>query len=612
MRVLFCLAYPGYLRYYDSTIGLLAERGNEVNVIFEQPGKQPEGIKALPAHANIRLLDRFPPRSPVWTSIPAEVRRVADFARYLDPQLSHADYLRRRAVRVMHPSLIGLERVPVLPAPVHRGVTGVFQECERATPVLSGFRRFLQDLAPDVVFVSPVIIPSSRQPDLIKAAHALGIPTVMGVASWDHLSSKGILRVLPDFVTLWNDVQRREAESLHGVPRSRIALTGAQPWDRWFEREPSTTREEFCAKVGLRSDRRLVLFVGSTQSISMPTAELEFVREWIRALRASDNPTLRDVGVLIRPHPYNPGLWRDADLSEFGEAVVWPRDGANPVDEEDRAGYFDSLHHASAVVGINTSAMMEAAVARRPVLTVRSGRFTDSQAGTVHFNYLLPEHGGFVRVAQELDEHVAQLTHVIEQPDQVQTDIERFLRSFVRPQGLQRPSTPILVDAIEVAGLKGRQRESRMPVRRYPLRGALWAAGATGIVVGQRFMLTSGAMAACARIVGLAERGTAAIELGSHRLGAGLRAADRLTPGGHGPLERTGARVQKRGRRFAKRTRVRVHAANAGAQGRIKLVHNREKEKVRRRREARRLRSIQVRPGWSPDQPLPKGEVVEQ
>jgi hypothetical protein len=610
MRVLACLAYPGYLRYYDSTIRLLAERGNDVDVLFEQPGKQPEGIKALPAHPNIRVLDRLPPRSPVWTSIPAETRRVADFVRYLDPQFSDAEYLRRRAVRVMHPSLSSLERLPVLPEDVHRGVTGIFEAFERATPVLANFRTFLEDLEPDVLFISPVMIPSSRQPDLIKAAKALGIPTVMGVASWDHLSSKGVLRVLPDLVVMWNDVQRREAEALHGVPSSRIVLTGAQPWDRWFEREPSTSREEFCEKVGLRPDRRFVLFVGSTQSISMPTAELEFVTEWIAALREST--ALREVGVLIRPHPYNPGLWRDADLSALGEAAVWPRDGANPVDEDDRADYFDSLYYASAVVGINTSAMMEAAITRRPVLTVRSDRFSDSQGGTMHFNYLLPEHGGFVRVAKKMEDHVKQLAEVIHRPEAAQADIERFLRSFVRPQGLARPSTPIIVDAIEAAGYAGADPAPSMPPARYPLRGALWGLGVAGLFMGERTILTRGAMAACSRAAASAERGTAALDHATRRLATGLRMADRLVSDREGPLGWGGSRVDEHGRQLAARLRRRVRVVDARAQGQIKRLHNREKDKARHRREVRRLRSLEVRPGFAPGPEVAGGEVVEK
>ena len=47
MKFLFILQYPGYLRYFDSVIRLLAERGHSVALGFDSPHKQPEGADAL-------------------------------------------------------------------------------------------------------------------------------------------------------------------------------------------------------------------------------------------------------------------------------------------------------------------------------------------------------------------------------------------------------------------------------------------------------------------------------------------------------------------------------------------------------------------------------------
>ena len=62
--------------------------------------------------------------------------------------------------------------------------------------------------------------------------------------------------------------------------------------------------------------------------------------------------------------------------------------------------FFECLHHARAVVALNTSAELEAGIVGRPVYTVLStDAAADGQANTVHFNYLLREHGGFVHYA---------------------------------------------------------------------------------------------------------------------------------------------------------------------------------------------------------------------
>ena len=61
--------------------------------------------------------------------------------------------------------------------------------------------------------------------------------------------------------------------------------------------------------------------------------------------------------------------------------------------------FYECLHHADAVVALNTSAELEAGIAGRPVLTVlATGAAADGQAHTLHFDYLLREHGGFVQI----------------------------------------------------------------------------------------------------------------------------------------------------------------------------------------------------------------------
>jgi hypothetical protein len=117
------------------------------------------------------------------------------------------------------------------------------------------------------------------------------------------------------------------------------------------------------------------------------------------------------------------------------------------VTDDARADFFDSLVHSAAVVGINTTAMIEAAIVGKSVLTVLAPGF--AQENTLHFDYLLEENGGFLHVAPSLGEHVGQLVHVLDENDEGAARRRAFVESFVRPHGLDRPATPILADAIE-------------------------------------------------------------------------------------------------------------------------------------------------------------------
>lgn len=479
LRILFDLEYPGYLRYFDSVVDELGARGHHVEVWFENPLKQAEGLEAL---------DRAPGDVVAGGAVPTveSARRpwsrmhrgLSSFLRYQDPRFGDADYLRDRAASRLPATLRLLRRVRTLPAPLVGSLLARLLELEQAMPVSEARAEFVRERAPDVVVASPFCFFSGAQADLAAAAQDAGVPTVAAVASWDNLTTKGLIRGRPEQVLVWNEAQAQEAVDLHGVERGRVVVTGAQPFDKWFAREPSLDADAFADRVGLPRGVPYLLFVGSTASISAPHAEQEFVRRWLGELRRSRHARLRGLAVLIRPHPFNSLHWDDADLSELRDVVVWPREGANPVDEGDRDDYYHSIYHSTAVVGINTSAMLEAAIVGRPVFTVTPDDFRDTQRGTLHFRYLLPENGGFLRVAGSLEEHLEQLQATLDDPAAAAGEAIRFVASFIRPHGLGTRATPLVADAVEAAARAGALPPVAAPVRARVLARAFVAADA--------------------------------------------------------------------------------------------------------------------------------------
>jgi hypothetical protein len=466
--------YPGYLRYFDSVIRLLAARGHHIDLVFDNPDKQSEGTEALgDMEGSVEVLGRMPIRGDIWAIVARTVRGTLDYARYLHPDFADTPYLRDRMRTALPPIFSFLGRRDTSSVGFLRRLMAVLRQCERAIPSSSVIEALIRRSRPDAVLVTPLVTDRSPQVDVVTSAQALGIPAALCVASWDHLTTKGLIRVQPDLVSVWNEEQKSEALAYHDIPASSIVVSGAQPFDRWFERRP-TGHEEFCRKVGLPIDRPYVLFVGSTASISAPDAELTFVRRWITALRA--HPALSNISILVRPHPFNSRHWSDADIGDLPNVAVYPH-WANPVNEADRQDYFDSLYHSEAVVGINTTAMIEAAIVGRTVHSVLADEFKDTQGGTLHFRYLLAENGGFLRVATSLPEHAAQVAETLASPQIGRDACARFVRTFVRPHGIDVPTTPILADALERLAGSSRSRAT-MPITHYPLSALLWIGGA--------------------------------------------------------------------------------------------------------------------------------------
>jgi hypothetical protein len=479
LRFLFVMQYPGYLRYFDSTVRLLAARGHHVDITFDTPRKQAEGAEALEGLAgSVDVLGQTPAREGPWATVAGAVRGTIDYVRYLHPMFADAPYLRDRMRKTLPPVFAFFAKWDTASRAATQALVRTLTTMERAIPSSWIIELFIGSRQPDAVLVTPLVTDRCPQVDLIKGAQALGIPAALCVASWDHLTTKGLIRVEPDLVSVWNDEQKKEAIEFHGTPPGSITVTGAQPFDRWFERIP-TDRVAFCHKVGLPPERPFVLFAGSTASISSPDAELLFVRRWIEALRRE--PDLARVSVLVRPHPYNSRHWSDVDFADLPGVVVYPRT-ANPVNEADRQDYFDSLHHSEAVVGVNTTAMVEAAIVGRTVHSVLADEFKDTQSGTLHFRYLLAENGGFLRVAPDLTAHARQLVETLRSPEMGRDACARFVATFIRPHGIGVASTPILVDALERLARSGRRPVRRVPLLLYPLSALVWSVGVVDLM----------------------------------------------------------------------------------------------------------------------------------
>ena len=341
------------------------------------------------------------------------------------------------------------------------------------------------------MLVTPLVDLGSDQADYLKSARALGIRTGLCVHSWDNLTNKGLIRIKPDRVYVWNESQRQEAVDMHGLPPEHVVATGAPVYDQWFDRTPSTTREEFCAKVGLPADRPFVVYLCSSGFIA--PNEAAFVERWVCALGAArgvDGERVRNTSILVRPHPQNLQPWHKYDFAEFDHVSVWPAGGDNPIDARSKNDFYDSLFHSEMAVGVNTSAQIEAGIAGRPVFTIQTEEHAGTQDGTLHFKYLLEAGGGLVHNARDFDEHVAQLGRALDQPSEGQAKLRGFIEAFVRPKGLDVPATPLIVDGIEELGRLPRPSPSGTPAWLYPLRWLLYPV-AIGLKVVREFARTS-------------------------------------------------------------------------------------------------------------------------
>jgi hypothetical protein len=408
------------------------------------------------------------------------MRVALDYVRVLDRR--YPDKLRVRAEVRTARMVRWASRVPLFG---HRGTLGALTAFERLLPASDRMGVYLREHAPDVIVLTSLTYSRSQQLDLLKAARVLKIPIAAAILSWDHLSSKALLHVFPDMVIVWNDVQRQEAIEMHGVPADRLVSTGAQCYDQWFTRTPVRTREEFCRAVGLRPDLPFVLWVHSALTPYPEPPEPRFVVRWIEALRAHPDPTLRSLGVLVRPHPERLKEWKGIRLDRFDNVVLH---GTNPIDTPSRDDYFDSLYYSAAVIGLVTSAFLEAAIVGRPILTFSLPEYRMHQEEMIHFRYLTTVAGGVLQSAPDVDTHFTQLSEALAAGGRRDARNRRFLTAFVRPAGLDVPATPAFVDAIERLRQEGARPDPSLDRAAWLQRAAVGVARRSRVGIGRWLM----------------------------------------------------------------------------------------------------------------------------
>jgi len=482
-KILFVMLHPGFIRYYEEAIHALAAAGHQIHLAFEvSRAKLGEDVTASRLASSSRNItcgtapqrsesvreflarsdreaartseeQRHHSRSDAWESLATTVRLLEDYLRFFEPEFGQAVMLRARAEKRL-PRVYTRALGPfAATTATRRLVASSLRGLERVIPTVPAIDAFLASHNPDVLLVTPLIELGSQQVDYLKSARKLGIRSALCVASWDNLTSKGLIRVLPDDVLVWNEAQVQEAVTLHGVPQERITVTGAQTFDRWFAMRPSRSREDFCRRVGLDPNRPYLLYTGSSTFIAPD--EVPFAERWLLTLRGSGVPEVAGLSALMRPHPANSRQWHAFDSGSFPNAAIWPPIGTDPNSPGFKEDYFDSIYYSVGVVGINTSAQIEASIVGRPIFTVRSPEFAHGQEGTLHFRHLVDERG-VVRAAGSLDEHVQHLVAAVRAPGDDIARNREFVRWFVRPHGLDAPVAPIFANAIEMLCRKPR------------------------------------------------------------------------------------------------------------------------------------------------------------
>src|SRR5688572_5348180 len=161
MKILFSVSSFGFLRNFQSTLRLLAERGHQIHLIAERTDAI-DGQKMVDAlradHPDIQY-DFVPSsRHRLWYALGTGVRAALDYWRYLDARWDHSPKLRRRAAEQAPAFAIAIARMPVTGTRAGLAVLSrMFHAIDRMLPPPGEVTDLLRRIAPDVLLLTPLL-----------------------------------------------------------------------------------------------------------------------------------------------------------------------------------------------------------------------------------------------------------------------------------------------------------------------------------------------------------------------------------------------------------------------------------------------------------------------
>ena len=233
----------------------MLERGHPVHLVFEREEGAPRPferawLRRMEAHPRFHSSPSLAWRRDPWFRVARPVRGALDYVYFLQLGATVSRTSAARPARA--PRTFRLITAPRdASGRACAGGDGLRLACDRAIPVSKRVQQLVRENDPDVVLVTPHLMPSSTDAHYARSAQATGVPTAICIAELgqplEQAAAPGRPRPASRSGT---SSQKRGGGRVHGVPADRVVATGAQCFDHWFG-WPPRPREEFCARVGL-------------------------------------------------------------------------------------------------------------------------------------------------------------------------------------------------------------------------------------------------------------------------------------------------------------------------------------------------------------------------
>ena len=228
---------------------------------------------------------------------------------------------------------------------------------------------YIDRYQPHALFVTDMF--SEIEPLFIQGAKKRGVMTIGMVRSWDNTTTKGLMRALPDWLIVNNEIIKEEASTFHDVKEEDIFVGGIPQYDLSF-RDYHSSRKDFFERINVDPQKRLILLAPAGSLLS--DTDWQFCEILKKAFSEKKLPD--DLHFLIRNHPgCLPKLEKFEADSHF--TIEWPGTGFKNINyknrelsPDDARHLIDSLYHSQLVISVNSTITIDALPFDKPQIMV--------------------------------------------------------------------------------------------------------------------------------------------------------------------------------------------------------------------------------------------------
>src|SRR3989344_429509 len=233
----------------------------------------------------------------------------------------------------------------------------------------SPFGNFFDQYQPDVVFLAHLF--DDLEIKMLWEAKRRGIRTVGFINSWDKLTARGMIRLLPETLLVFNDLVKQEAVDYADMNLENIEVVGIPQYDRYSAPQLSS-RDDFYNRIKIEAQKRVIVYAPMGKYFSNSDWDI------IDLLRSYQNKKLipHDVEILVR---FQPNDFIDEAELKKRPWLVYDYPGIRFSDKRgvdwdmsftDLQHLVDTLYYSSIFICYATSLSIDAAVFDRPVINI--------------------------------------------------------------------------------------------------------------------------------------------------------------------------------------------------------------------------------------------------